>query len=727
MSVADSYRTETGQLMTSMRPREDKAWDYLRPSEFVKKFIRFEERSPGIFELICLEGWPSKVLSNRPDGSYATKDLFLKHPSMEAYKYYARLDDTIVLVNGEKVNPLDMEGRVRQHNAVSEAVVFGSGKPSIGLVVIRAVDVRDMSDEEVVRAIWPTVEKGQEAMPAFGQLSKNMIRVVPADTTYPRTDKGTVIRQAFYRDFAELIEATYEAEDAGTGSLTLSEEELRDFIREQLQRLLPLKDQAVLTDDADFFGRGMDSLQATQLRSVLAKSLNTNGHRLGLNVAFEHPTINLLAHYLHSLASGETDGLQSVEDQMRDLIEKYSHFGRHIPSPNGLKGKYIVSTSTNAAAILTTKVVTGATGSLGSHIVAKLAALEDIQKIYCLVRSGSQIEAYDRLVQTMRTRRVYDTLSDVSRSKLIALPSDLSDPNLGLSPTTYTTLSSEITDTIHCAWSVNFNFRLRSFEKDSVASVKHLIDLCLRSQRPAPASFNFCSSISAAINSDSAPIPESLPPRLSHAQNMGYAQSKLVGEHICANAAASHPNLRARVLRIGQIIGDSQHGIWNPTEAIPLMLQCATTIGALPKLDDSPLWLPVDTVAETVSDIVFSPSQGCDIFNIIHPGPGHCHWTRDLLPYLRNAGLEFEELSQRDWIARLRSSNPDPGVNPPIKLVDFFAAKYDTDKLVGKGLEWDTGKAREISPAFRDARPLNQAAVDRMVGYFRAEWGCLLS
>lgn len=302
--------------MTSMRPPGDKGWDYLRPSETVKKFLRFEERSPGIFELICLDGWPSKVMSNRPDGSYATKDLFLKHPTLESYKYYARLDDTIVLVNGEKVNPLVMEGCVRQHDEVSEAVIFGSGKASIGLIVIRSDEASNIPDKDIIRDIWPSVEKAQDHMPAYGQLSKGMVHVLPADTSYPRTDKGTVIRQAFYGEFSELIEAAYEAEDSGSGSLSLSEMELKTYIRDQLMSILRLKNQSVLTDDADFFGLGMDSLQATQLRSVLAKSLNMNGHRLGLNVSFEYPTINQLARYLYSLSSGNRDGGEPIEGQM---------------------------------------------------------------------------------------------------------------------------------------------------------------------------------------------------------------------------------------------------------------------------------------------------------------------------------------------------------------------------------------------------------------------------
>lgn len=329
--------------MTSMRPPGDKGWDYLRPSESVKNFLRFEERSPGIFELICLDGWPSKVMSNRPDGSYATKDLFLKHPSLEAYKYYARLDDTIVLVNGEKVNPLVLEGRVRQHDAVSEAVVFGSGKASIGLIIIRSDVAYNITDKEIIRDIWPSVDKAQKHMPAYGRLSKSMVHILPAGTSYPRTDKGTVIRQAFYQQFNGLIEGAYESEVLCSGSLSLSEIELKTFIKNQLMSILRLKSQSVLTDDADFFSLGMDSLQATQLRSVLTKSLNTNGHRLGLNVSFEYPTINQLARYLYSLCSENSDGYEPVEEQMQALITKYSQFEQHVPSQNNLEGRYIVS------------------------------------------------------------------------------------------------------------------------------------------------------------------------------------------------------------------------------------------------------------------------------------------------------------------------------------------------------------------------------------------------
>ncbi|KAL4874780.1 hypothetical protein BJY04DRAFT_211812 [Aspergillus karnatakaensis] len=711
--------TETGQLMTSMRPREDKRWDWLRPSDAVKKFLRMEERFPGVYESVVLDGWPSKVLSNRPDGAYATKDLFTKHPDMEAYKYYSRLDDTITLVNGEKVIPLDLEGRVRQLSVVADAVVFGVGKASIGLAVVRGPDAASLTDEQVIEAIWPAVEQAHESLPAYGQLSKNMVRVLPADTPYARTDKGTVIRQAFYRDFSELIEAAYEADDAMTGTLLLSEEELKAFLRKELTEIVPVKDPREFTDDADFFTLGMDSLQATQLRSVLVKTIDTKRNKLGLNVAFEHPSISSLARYLYSLSSGTIEASVSIEDQMEALISKYSDFEQHVSSPNGLSGRYIV--------------VTGSTGSLGAHVVSKLLAFPSVQKIYCFVRASSPIDAYGRLLSSLRTRRVYEKLSSSAKNKLIALPSDLSDPLLGLSSTTYNTLTSELTDIIHCAWSVNFNLHLSSFERDNIAGIKHLANLALKAQRPAPATLNFCSSISAVVRTPESisPIPEKLPEKLEYAQGMGYAQSKLVAEHLCVKAA-KQTGLRARVLRIGQVIGDSEHGIWNTTEAIPLMIQSAKTIGALPRLDEWHRWVPVDEVAGVVVDVSLSSQSSTSeskaageeseqaVFNILSPHP--FHWTEDLLPLLRASKLTFEELAPSAWVKKLRESNPDPVSNPPVKLVDFFAGKYEDDKPK-RVVQWDVERTRGASETFEGVKGVDGEVVARMMGYFLGEVG----
>lgn len=55
-----------------------------------------------------------QVETNRPDGSFATKDLFQRHPEHPNwYKYIGRLDDTLVQTLGEKTNPVPMELCIR--------------------------------------------------------------------------------------------------------------------------------------------------------------------------------------------------------------------------------------------------------------------------------------------------------------------------------------------------------------------------------------------------------------------------------------------------------------------------------------------------------------------------------------------------------------------------------------------------------------------------------------
>ena len=309
----------------------------------------------------------------------------------------------------------------------------------------------------------------------------------------------------------------------------------------------------------------------------------------------------------------------------------------------------------------------------------------------------------------MIQRRVYHTLPLESRRKITALPSDLSDSKLGLSPDDYDRVSQNLRAVIHCAWSVNFNMQLSSFEKGNIAGVNHLLALCKSS--PNKASMNFCSSVSTCTRATTLPVPESLPD-LEWAQGMGYAQSKSVAEHICAKAADQ--GITSRVLRVGQIVGDTKHGVWNAQEAVPMMMQTAVTIGALPKLKETPSWLPVDTVAEAIADISLSES-GSGFTNVTHPKM--FSFTQDLLPALRSAGLEFEEVEPKEWVQRLRSSNPDPKVNPPIKLVDFFASKYDKDEF-GPSKEFATDVACSLSPALANAPLLEPSFVKKFVSYF---------
>ncbi|KAK2788903.1 putative NRPS-like protein biosynthetic cluster [Onygenales sp. PD_10] len=714
--------TECGQLMTSVRPPDDNDWNYLRVTPRAEPFLRFEEQdSTGLYELVVLDGWPPKVAENRPDGSYATKDLFKKHPSRPGlWKLVGRLDDTLVMLNGEKAIPLQMEQSVRTNPYVTDAVVFGSGKPMLGMLVIASECAQNLKADEILDNIEEVVASANALHPSFAHIDRNMIRILPFDTAYPRTDKGTVIRAAFYAQFSDVVEQVYaDAASASNDARTMTRPELEAFLHKTFAKLLDVVDAGhKLQNNSDLFALGLDSLQALRARGQIVRHIATHGCTVGQNVVFERPSIAALADYLGSLGSksdiGGDETLASSET-MRGLVEEYSSFAPHVAVSDGTgrrPGQGVI-------------VVTGATGSLGAHLVSQLVRRPDVRNVCCLVRGLSTDHARVRVIESLKQRKLYSSLSPSELSKISALPSSFSEEYLGLEKGIYERLLAEVDTVVHLAWAVNFNLGLSSFESHIVGT-HNLIQFCLSARSLRPARFYFASSIATIINTPApASIPETIPDAavmesFSNTRSSGYGQSKLVAELICSRAA--NLGMVCSVLRLGQIVGDSEHGIWNHQEAFPLIVQSAVTVGALPELDEQLSWLPVDTAAGSIVDLVFLQDRRNEVgfsglFHLAHPTI--LDWRSDFLPGLRAAGLEFETVPPKEWVERLRT-NMDPVANPPIKLLSFFEAKYCKDDKDGE-IYLCTDLACSMSPTLHSAKPITHSLIAKMVGYWGTE------
>ncbi|KIV99895.1 uncharacterized protein PV09_08558 [Verruconis gallopava] len=706
--------TEMGQLMTSFRPEGDTAWNYVRPVENASRYLHFKPIEDNIFELVVLDGWKSKVASNsdNPPNSFYTSDLFTPHKTIpNAWKYVSRNDDRITLVNGEKVLPIPFENRLRKDPLIKEALLFGVGKALPGLFVIPSEKAVAMTKSQFLDAIWPTIAAANSKAEAFGQITREMVEILPSNVNYPATDKGTIIRAASYRQFSSLIQDVYRRFEGETfkpsgRKLQLDQKELEDFI------LAAFKDktQKILAPDDDFFNAGIDSLQAITVQALIKREIDVGRSHIGANVIYEHPNTRALAAHLLFLRNGIEQKKEGEIEIMQKLITKYSHFEKHAP-----KTPRVV-------------LLTGSTGSLGAHLLALLCRMENVTAIYCPVRASSTSVAMDRVLTTLSKKGLVPfQCSD----KIVALPADLSKENLGLPASVLERLKESLTEVIHSAWAVNFNLGVSTFEQQHIKGVSNLIKLCLSVKRQNPARFYFCSSISVAAGTPlPAKIAEAPIPDLHHAQNMGYARSKLVAERI-VQAAAESTGMIAKILRIGQIIGDIENGIWNATEAIPLMIRSAVTMGALPDLDETPNWLPVDLTARIILDITGLSGKTITERDLYDPrvvfhvqNPRSFHWTKDLLPALRSSGLQFEIVKQRDWVQKLRESNPDPVINPTIKLLDFFAEKYDNDRPGRRGLVFETQKTETMSPTIRGGYDvIGSGLIEKIVARWRAfDW-----
>lgn len=313
-------------------------------------------------------------------------------------------------------------------------------------------------------------------------------------------------------------------------------------------------------------------------------------------------------------------------------------------------------------------------------------------------------------------------------------------------------MKNEVSLIIHSAWSVNFTLGIRSFEEDHIKGLHHLLKFSLSVQTAEPARFFFCSSISTALASPDSlsPIPEEPIPSLSYASDTGYARSKLVAEQIVLNAG-NYAGARSRVLRIGQIVGDTEFGIWNESDAIPMMIRSALRLKALPEMrEDNDLcsWIPVDTAAAAILDLSWIsdpriPNQRegeheAMVYNLVS---SHTFsWTTRLLPRLETAGLIFERISFAAWIVRLRDivdqEEKEEGEysstllhHPYLKLIDFWSRNLVAAEKKAKaggarvGKTFDTTRAMKDSVALRNCPQILEGGfIEKFLGVWLEKW-----
>ncbi|KAH7888517.1 L-aminoadipate-semialdehyde dehydrogenase, partial [Phlebopus sp. FC_14] len=676
--------TEMGQLMTSFRDFEtDKNWNWVRATSphvntGVSDYMRFEHRGSDTYELYVLDGWHTKVMTNQPDGSYATKDLFIKHPMIpDAYKFIGRMDDTLVMMNGEKTNPVPIELTLRSSPYIADAVVFGAGRTQIGALILPTEMSKDCSHEEFTRLIASIVAIANADAPSHSQLSTEALIFLSYGTVIPRADKGSIIRARVYKEFENVIDDVYKSLEGELGSEDKrrmnGEAEARMIVRELIQKTVerPLDH---LEGDTDLFDFGLDSLQSTRIRNAIQREIYLGGQKLSSNAVFEHPSINKMAKLITVLSAGNDINIlqRSPQEIMLELVEKYGRFA-YVPKATGING--------HSDRPLKAVVLTGVTGSLGSYILDELLADPTVETIYCLCRAQNDEEAAKRVAASMKTRKLSSRFTGAS-GRVVCLAADLAAEKLGLQTDTYLEITSRTTLIIHNAWAVNFNLDISSFETHIRGAI-NLINLALSSPHVQPATLFFASSISAVASwPGPATVPEAVTDNPLFAQPLGYAQSKWVTEKLCQIAAQTTP-IQTGILRIGQMVGDSSNGIWNETEAISLIFKCANTIGILPELEESVSWLPIDYAAKSIVELVNLPGDAlpegvCPVWHVIHPI--RVKWS-SILSSLHRTGLKFKTLPRHEWLKILRASDTNEVRNPSRKLLTFYENKYGQEEL----------------------------------------------
>ncbi|RYP10954.1 hypothetical protein DL765_007957 [Monosporascus sp. GIB2] len=400
------------------------------------------------------------------------------------------------------------------------------------------------------------------------------------------------------------------------------------------------------------------------------------------------------------------------------MVAKYSS-GFSFPSrPTNISRSETVSSSSAGHCVL----VTGATGSLGGHLVQHLAELPSVATVVCFNRP-SGLDPMTRQRQSLAEKGV--VLDERASAKLRVIASDTSKPFLGLDEASYSRLAGSVTHIIHNAWPMSITRPIAEFEKQ-FAAMRNLLDLARDASYKLPSGtnvgFQFVSSIATVglypVVTGNAVVPEE-PSSTTYALSSGYSDAKLVCERLLSETLGRYPErATAMAVRVGQIAGSRTKGFWSPSEHFPLLVKSAQTVNALPDLPGHLSWLPVNDVAAALSDLVLETKP--PLSSVLHvENPARQPWCELTSLLAADLGIPSSNIiPYQEWLDRVRNfpqARGGPDNNPAKRVMPFLENEFL--RMACGGLVLGMDKAVQSSETLRRAEPVE---MDLVKSYLRA-------
>ncbi|KAJ5641292.1 hypothetical protein N7490_005292 [Penicillium lividum] len=373
-------------------------------------------------------------------------------------------------------------------------------------------------------------------------------------------------------------------------------------------------------------------------------------------------------------------------------------------------------------------LVTGATGSLGAHLVMELLGRSDIETVICLNRLSRGNNPEQRQQKSMEEKGLRLDSSD-QFSKLRIIETDTSKPQLGLTAERYKDLTGMVTAIVHNAWPMSGARPIRGFEAQ-FAAMRNLIDLARDAAYVSQTiTFQFISSIAVVgyspLWSGNRNVPEERVGIESILPN-GYGDAKYVCERMLDATLHKYPdNFRPMCVRLGQVAGSSKTGYWNSLEHLSFLIKSSQTLRAFPDFQGELSWTPVDAVASTLADLVSYSASDFSAASTVYPiyhidNPVRQAWSH-MVPVLA-AALNIPQtniLPFTEWVSRVRHF---PGSvekdNPAFKLIDFLDDNFL--RMSCGGLLLDTLHTQQHSPTLASLGSVSNETAERYIRHWKA-------
>lgn len=610
--------------------------------------------------------------ANDPEGTAAR---FADHPARPGERLYRTGDhaswradgeleyrgraDRQLKLRGFRVEPEEVEARLRGHPAVGEAAVLVLPEEAPGTDGTDSTDGSPGPGSGVALTACVTAARAGGRVP-LAELRADLAAWLPAQVVpswfaelpeFPVGESGKVDR----RRLAELAAARRRRPESGRAAAAPTGEPsaLRDAVAAVWQSVL----RVTPAPADDFFQLGGDSLLAAEVTTRTLQAVGADA-RHGSSLVRALLTDRTLAGYTSAVREA-LDGRPSVRRGSPVDFAAEARLGFTLPPVQGPPPR-----PHDPAQVL----LTGATGFVGAFLLDRLLR-QTRAVVHCPVRARDDAHAERRVLANLDR---YGLGSTGLEERLRCFPGDLAAPGLGLDAGRAEALSADCDLVLHCGAQVNFLYPYSALRAANVQGTREVVRLAARRRVPV----HFLSTVAVLAGSGVAgasEIAEDTP--LDHADglSMGYAESKWVAEGVLRDAAGQ--GLPVAVHRPYEVMGDQQRGACNTETALCSLFQLVTETGLAPDIALPMDFVPVDHLADAVVHLATARPADGRVYHVTSPRPA---LLEDVLRRLEAAGVAVRRVPYEQWVAALVRHVAQTPTSPAAPFVSLCVDSCNT-------------------------------------------------
>jgi thioester reductase-like protein len=306
-------------------------------------------------------------------------------------------------------------------------------------------------------------------------------------------------------------------------------------------------------------------------------------------------------------------------------------------------------------------LLTGSTGFFGIHLLRELLSATTA-RVNCLVRARDAAHALRRIAQAADRY----ALDGLALDRVVPLAGDLAEPELGLSPGTFSELARTIDIIHHAGAVVNFIYPYEELRAANVTGTRELIRLA-GLYRGIP--LHYVSTTAVLAGFGAAGVREvTEDTSLGYAEHlcMGYIETKFVAEELLRNAGRA--GLPVAIYRPLDIVGDQRTGTCNTATEMCALIRFITDTGFAPDIDLPLDFVPADTCAAAIRYVSTQVEAAGCTYHLTSP---EYALLGALVDRLRQHGFAVETIPYRNWVSELlryAAQNPAHPMTPFVSL-----------------------------------------------------------